>query len=81
METMASCGGIQYEGMTNIQKNTKISTLGNDASENLQVKMEPNSWIAVRKVDFGSTGAKAFSLRAKGTGKLDLRTSSSPEQR
>ena len=78
METMASCGGIQYEGMTNIQKNTKISTLGNDASENLQVKMEPNSWIAVRKVDFGSTGAKAFSLRAKGTGKLDLRTSSSP---
>ena len=78
METMASCGGIQYEGMTNIQKNTKISTLGNDASENLQVKMEPNSWIAVRKVDFGSVGAKAFSLRAKGTGKLDLRTSSSP---
>lgn len=75
METMANCGGVEYEDITNIQKNTSISTLGNDASENMQVKMDVDSWINVRKVDFGTTGADRFVLRAKGTGKLDVRTS------
>jgi arabinoxylan arabinofuranohydrolase len=75
METMASCGGVNYEDITNIKKNTRISTLGNDASENMQVKMNAGSWINVRKVDFGTTGADRFVLRAKGTGKVDIRAS------
>jgi arabinoxylan arabinofuranohydrolase len=75
METMANCGGVEYEDITNIKKNTKISTLGNDASENMQVKMKVGSWVNVRKVDFGSTGADKIILRAKGTGKIDIRTS------
>lgn len=78
IETMASSGGVNYEDFTNITKNTKISTLGNDASENMQVKMKPSSWVSVRKVDFGTKGAVKFTLRAKGTGKMELRTSSSP---
>ena len=73
-ETMASCGGIDYEDYTNIKKKPTISTLGNDASENLQVKMKAGSWINVRSVDFGTTGAAKFTLRAKGTGKVELRT-------
>ena len=81
METMANCGGVEYEDMTNIKKNTKISTLGNDASENMQVKMKTGSWINVRKVDFGTTGADRVVLRAKGTGKIGIRfnSSSSPK--
>ena len=78
IETMASSGGVNYEDFTNITKNTKISTLGNDASENMQVKMKPSSWVSVRKVDFGTKGAVKFTLRAKGNGKMELRTSSSP---
>ena len=39
-ETMASCGGIDYEDYTNIKKNSKVSTLENDASENMQVQMK-----------------------------------------
>jgi len=74
-ETMASCGGVDYEDFTNIQKNTRISTLGNDASRNMQVKIKPGSWISVRSVDFGTTGAAKFMLRAKGTGTMDIRTS------
>ena len=74
METMASCGGVNYEDITNIKKNTRISTLGNDASENMQVKMNAGSWINVRKVDFGTKGADRFVLRAKGTGKMEVRT-------
>lgn len=73
-ETMASCGGVEYEDFTNVKKNTKISSLGNDASQNMQVKMKAGSWISVRKVDFG-TGANRFTLRAKGTGTMDIRTS------
>ena len=75
METMASCGGVNYEDITNIKKNGRISALGNDASENMQVKMKVGSWINVRKVDFGTTGADRFVLRAKGTGKVDIRAS------
>jgi len=52
--------------------------LGNDASENMQAKMEADSWINVRKVDFGTKGAEKFTLRAKGTGTIDIRTSMSP---
>ena len=73
-ETMATCGGVDYEDMTNIKKNTRISTLGNDASENLQVKMKEGSWINVRGVDFGTDGAAKFTLRGKGTATLELRT-------
>ena len=74
-ETMASCGGVDYEDITNIKKNTKISSLGNDASENMQVNMKASSWICVRQVDFGDTGADKFTLRAKGTATIELRSS------
>lgn len=73
-ETMASCGSVEYEDFTNVKKNTEISSLGNDASQNMQVKMKAGSWISVRKVNFG-TGANRFTLRAKGTGTMDIRTS------
>ena len=70
VETMATCGGLEYEDFTNVTKNSRISTLGNDASENMQVKMKAGSWTMVRNVDFGTTGASKFMLRAKGTGTL-----------
>lgn len=70
IETMATGGGLEYEDFTNITKNGRISTLGNDASENMQVKMKAGSWTMVRNVDFGTTGASKFMLRAKGTGTL-----------
>ena len=78
-ETMASCGGIDYEDFINVKKNTKVNTLGNEASENMQVKMKANSWINVRGIDFGSVGATKFTLRAKGTGKMEIRTGTSPK--
>ncbi len=71
-ETMASAGGITYENFKNIKTVPSKNTLGNDASENLYIKMPAGSWTSVRKVDFG-TGAKSFVLRAKGTGKLEIR--------
>ncbi len=74
-ETMASCGGVEYEDFTNITKNTRISRLGNDASANLQVNMKGGAWISQRKVDFGATGAGKFTIRAKGTAKIELRFS------
>ena len=77
-ETMASCGGVDYEDFTNIKKNTKINKLGNDASENMQVKMKPESWLNLRGIDYGSTGAGKFTLRAKGTGKMEIRNGNSP---
>ena len=78
-ETMASCGGIEYEDFTNIKRNTKINNLGNDASENMQVKMKENAWINLRKVNFGDNGAAKFTLRAKGTGTMEIRTGSNPK--
>ena len=75
-ETMATSGGVSYENFTNISKNTSINTLGNDASRNLQVKMEAGAWTQLRKVDFSSPGATSFMLRAKGTGTLELRLNS-----
>ena len=77
-ETMASCGGVEYEDFTNIKKNPKISQLGNDASQNMQVNMKAGSWINVRKVDFGTNGAIKFTLRAKGMGTMQLRNGTSP---
>ena len=76
-ETMASCGGVEYEDFTNIQKNGRISSLGNDASRNLQVNMRPGSWINVRSIDYGETGATKFTIRAKGTATIELRNGSS----
>lgn len=72
-ETMATCAGISYEDFTNIKKNGRVSNLGNDASENMQVKTAEGSWIQLRKVDFGTNGASAFTLRAKGEGTLEIR--------
>lgn len=72
-ETMATCGGVEYEDFTNVTKNGRINTLGNEASENMQVKMKAGSWTQVRKVDFGTTGASKFMLRAKGMGTLEIR--------
>lgn len=74
-ETMASCGGVEYEDFTNINKNTLINRLGNDASGDMQVKMKDGSWISVRAVDFGTSGASNFTIRAKGTGTIELRFS------
>ena len=79
-ETMASSGGVEYEDFTNIKKNTVVSTLGNDASENMQVKMKAGSWINQRSVGFGSTGAAKFTLRAKGTGTMQIRLGSRTAQ-
>lgn len=76
-ETMASCGGVNYEDFTNIKKNTKINKLGNEVSENMQVNMREGSWINVRSVDFGA-GAEKFTVRAKGTGTLDIYFGSKP---
>ena len=73
-ETMASCGGVSYEDFKNIKTITSKNTMGNDASENMYIKMAPLSWTAVRNVDFGETGAKSFVLRAKGSGTLEFRT-------
>ena len=72
-ETMATCAGIMYDDFTNIKKNGRINTLGNDASENMQVKMVVGSWLQVRKVDFGSTGASKLTVRAKGEGTVEFR--------
>ena len=72
-ETMANSGGVMYEDYKNIKTNTKVSTLGNDASENMYVKMKAGAWTLVRNADFGDEGAKSFILRVKGTGKLDIR--------
>lgn len=72
-ETMASCGGVNYEDFKNIKVNTAKSTLGNDASENMYIKMAPLSWTAVRNVAFGETGARTFVLRAKGSGTIEFR--------
>ena len=71
-ETMASSGGVMYEDYKNTKSVSK-SSLGNDASENLYIKMKAGSWTSVRKVDFGLNGAKSFTLRAKGTGRMEIR--------
>ena len=72
-ETMSNSGGISYSDFTNITKKTSISSLGNDASQNMQVKMQAGSWTQLRKVDFGKNGARSFTIRLKGTGTVELR--------
>ena len=72
-ETMSTSGGINYEDFSNIVKVTTLNGLGNDASKNLQVKMNKGAWTMVRNVDFGSEGANSFTLRTNGTGKLEIR--------
>ena len=74
-ETMATAGGISYESFTNITKAPSVSNLGNDASQNLQVSMSPGSWTMLRSVDFGE-GAQSFTLKASGTGKMEIRFNS-----
>ena len=75
-ETMATCGGVSYEDFSNPVKPTSISDLGNDAAKNLLVKMKAGAWTMVRNVDFGTKGAKTFTLRAKGTGTMQVRLDS-----
>ena len=73
-ETMGNSGGINYENFTNIEKNTAVSTLNNDASRNLQIKMNPGAWIQQRRINFGDNGAAKFTIRARGTdAKMELR--------
>jgi arabinoxylan arabinofuranohydrolase len=72
-ETMASSGGVNYEDFKNIKTVPTYNTMGNDASENMYVKMAAGSWTNVRKVDFGENGARSFILRAKGSGTLEIR--------
>ena len=75
-ETMANSGGVSYEDFTNTSKNSNISTLGNDASRNLQVRMKAGSWTQLRGVDFGTQGADSLMVRVKGTGTLEVRINS-----
>ena len=72
-ETMATCGGISYEDFSNVTRNTTISSQGNDASANMQVKMAAGSWTLVKHVDFGADGASKLMLRAKGQGTVEFR--------
>ncbi len=72
-ETMATSAGIEYEDFTNITPKPSLNKLGNEASENLQVQMHNGSWIQLRKVDFGTTGAGKLMLRAKGEGTIEIR--------
>ena len=74
-ETMANSGGVSYEDYRNITYNTNISTLKNDASENMEVRMKAGAWTLIRKVDFGSDGARSFNIRMRGIGKMELRWS------
>ena len=78
-ETMASSGGVSYEDFKNIKPNTSKNTLGNDASENMYIKMAAGSWTSLRNVDFGETGARSFVFRTKGTGTFEIRTASKGE--
>ena len=75
-ETMASCGGVGYQDFKNIKTITSKNTLGNDASENMYIKMAAGSWTSLRNVDFGETGARSFLFRTKGTGTFEIRKAS-----
>ena len=75
-ETMASCGGVNYEDFKNIKTISSKNTMGNDASENMYIKMAPGSWTSLRNIDFGETGARSFLFRTKGTGTFEIRKAS-----
>lgn len=79
-ETMANCGGISYEDFSNITKVTNINTLGNDASQNMQVRMRAGTWTLIRRANFGTRGASACTIRAKGTGTVEIRLNSRTAQ-
>lgn len=79
-ETMATCAGISYEDFSNITKVTSINTLGNDASQNMQVKMKTGAWTQIRRANFGTRGASSCTIRAKGTGTLEIRLNSRTAQ-
>jgi arabinoxylan arabinofuranohydrolase len=72
-ETMATCAGVEYEDFENVKKNGRINSLGNEASLNMQVKMEEGSWTMLKKVDFGNNGASQITVRAKGEGTIEFR--------
>ena len=72
-ETTANSGGVMYDDYKNIEKNTKINTLGNEASLNMYVQMKEGAWTMVRNADFGEEGAQSFKFTAQGTGKLEIR--------
>lgn len=72
-ETMATCGGVDYEHFSNLIKNTEISNLGNDASSKLLVKMVKDAWTLVRNVDFGTSGATSLTVSVKGKGVIEVR--------
>lgn len=72
-ETMATSGGVSYEDFSNTTKVPSISTLGNDASKNLQVRLSEGAWTQLRKVAFGTRGASELTVRAKGTGTIQVR--------
>ncbi len=72
-ETMSTAGGVSYEDFTNVTKVSRYSNLGNDASSNLQVNMKAGAWTMLRKVDFGTEGAQTFTLKASGSGTLEIR--------
>ena len=73
-ETMATSGGVNYEDFTNTKSVTTINGNKNDASENLQIKMRAGAWTMVRVADFGAEGARSFTVRVRGKGKMELRT-------
>ena len=75
-ETMATSGGVSYEDFKNVKSASSVSSLGNDASKDLYIKMAAGAWTQVRKVNFGTNGANTFTLRARGTGKLEIRLDS-----
>ena len=75
-ESMASCGGVNYEDFKNIKPITSKNTMGNDASENMYIKMASGSWTSLRNVNFGETGARSFLFRTKGTGTFEIRKAS-----
>ena len=71
-ETMSTSGGVSYSDFKNIKK-VDYSVYDNDASKNLHVNMRAGSWTMLRSVDFGTKGANEMMLRAKGSGKLEVR--------
>lgn len=72
-ETTSTSGGVSYEDYRNVNTvYASISSLGNDASANLYVRMAENAWTQVSNVDFGNNGPKSFILRAKGKGTLHI---------
>lgn len=71
-ETMSTSGGISYSDFNSIEK-VDYNVYDNDASKNLYINMRNGSWTMLRSVDFGAKGANGMMLRAKGSGKFEVR--------